>query len=385
MIFTLGYIGTLGLPKQKIPVTTPIITGWRRFSYYLVALHVRLAYVAQGFWRVKTVGQPATFDQAPIRIYAPHTGFTDSICQSLFYFQQGGFDFLAPIVKASLATSLNFINLAEPLWVVRKYYKKDQQQEVGGVSLTQTLEQRIQYQPQPGQRRFDPIMVNSQGTCSAPHCLTRFKLGAFIPGKPVQPVFIEYDRNQPFLTGWVDICADKELPLIYSFINTFLRLNANLTFHFLPVYHPSPQEISDPELYAENVRKLIAQYGDLALIDTCVEDMRIIRVVGYKYKYNPNYGLIEFDRLKSENHNSKICTVVNCEKAVHFYLKKFETYFKKFGIRNMKVPVAEFFQEFPEMDLTYFSRVKYANEKFIDLPNFVEAEVQNSFQLSKIL
>ena len=37
------------------------------------------------------------------------------------------------------------------------------------------------------------------------------------------------------------------------------KLNIGLTLNFLPVYYPSEEEINDPSVYAENVRRVMAR------------------------------------------------------------------------------------------------------------------------------
>lgn len=37
------------------------------------------------------------------------------------------------------------------------------------------------------------------------------------------------------------------------------KLNIGLTLNFLPVYYPSEEEIKDPALYADNVRRMMAR------------------------------------------------------------------------------------------------------------------------------
>jgi len=36
------------------------------------------------------------------------------------------------------------------------------------------------------------------------------------------------------------------------------KLNIGLTIEFLPIYHPSVEEMTNPNLYAENVQKVMA-------------------------------------------------------------------------------------------------------------------------------
>lgn len=47
---------------------------------------------------------------------------------------------------------------------------------------------------------------------------------------------------------------------------TLVQPTSNCEIEFLPVYHPSEEEKTDPKLYANNVRKLMAKYLSIILI-----------------------------------------------------------------------------------------------------------------------
>ena len=95
-----------------------------------------------------------------------------------------------------------------------------------------------------------PLGIFPQGTCSNTMTLTQFKAGAFIPGVTVLPIAIHY-TNCLFDLSLLGGLFTNGICACCQFIN-FARVE------FLEPYHPSVEEKSDATLYANNVRKVIA-------------------------------------------------------------------------------------------------------------------------------
>jgi lysophosphatidylcholine acyltransferase / lyso-PAF acetyltransferase len=88
-----------------------------------------------------------------------------------------------------------------------------------------------------------------QGTTTNGRYLLPFKTGAFVAGKPIQPVLISYGqaRGKPALS-WETIGALRHVFLVLSF------LIHSACIIELPLYQPSKEEQSNPALFARNVR-----------------------------------------------------------------------------------------------------------------------------------
>lgn len=114
-------------------------------------------------------------------------------------------------------------------------------------------------------------MIFPEGTCTNRSCLITFKSGAFYPGVPVQPVCIRYPNKLDTVTWtWEGPGALKLLWL------TLTQLNSSCEIEFLPVYKPSEAEKTDPKLYANNVRRLMAEALQIPVSDYTYDDCRII-------------------------------------------------------------------------------------------------------------
>ncbi|XP_039000506.1 lysophospholipid acyltransferase LPEAT1-like isoform X1 [Hibiscus syriacus] len=112
------------------------------------------------------------------------------------------------------------------------------------------------------------MMLFPEGTTSNGDFLLPFKTGAFLAGAPVVPVILRYPY-QRFSPAWDSISGVRHVVfLLCQFVN-------HLEVTWLPVYHPSQQEKDNPQLYANNVRKLMAAEGGLILSDIGLAEKRI--------------------------------------------------------------------------------------------------------------
>lgn len=63
-------------------------------------------------------------------------------------------------------------------------------------SPQEVLNERVQSHPE----RF--LILAPEGTTKSANCLLQFRKGAFVPGLPVMPVLLRYERNRHFNPGW---------------------------------------------------------------------------------------------------------------------------------------------------------------------------------------
>uniref|UniRef100_A0A3Q1FHJ0 Phospholipid/glycerol acyltransferase domain-containing protein n=1 Tax=Acanthochromis polyacanthus TaxID=80966 RepID=A0A3Q1FHJ0_9TELE len=88
------------------------------------------------------------------------------------------------------------------------------------------------------------MLMFPEGTTTNGRALIKFKPGAFLAGVPVQPVLLRYPNK---------------------------LVSESIGVTFLPVYNPSPEERSDPKLYADNVQKLMAKALGVPATDYVME------------------------------------------------------------------------------------------------------------------
>ncbi|EFN70456.1 Lysophosphatidylcholine acyltransferase 2 [Camponotus floridanus] len=215
----------------------------------------RLTYQAGGM-KIVVRGKQASRSEAPILVLAPHSTFID-----------GGIVYVTgfPSIIVRRESGLNpfigkLINYTQPVYVWREDPNSRQN------TIKEIIERTTSKEDWP------QVMIFPEGTCTNRSCLITFKSGAFYPGVPVQPVCIRYPNKLDTVTWtWEGPGALKLLWL------TLTQLNSSCEIEFLPVYIPSEAEKLDPKLYANNVRRLMAEALKIPVSDYTYDDCRIIR------------------------------------------------------------------------------------------------------------
>lgn len=135
------------------------------------------------------------------------------------------------------------------------------------------------------------IIIFPEGTCTNRTCLITYKLGAFHPGVPVQPVCVRYPNKLDTITWtWEGPGAFQLLWL------TLCQFHTNFEIEFLPVYHPSEKEKADPKLFANNLRKVMAEALKVPVTDHTYDDCRLMLQARH-LNLPMESGLVEFQKL----------------------------------------------------------------------------------------
>ncbi|XP_004079999.1 lysophospholipid acyltransferase LPCAT4 [Oryzias latipes] len=214
------------------------VTGWRRWLFHPpIWLLSRAVFFSLGFLWVRVKGRRADLREAPVLVVAPHSGFFDMLvlCPTQ----------LATVVSRSENTSLPVIGaLLEFNQSVLVSRKDPESRKKAVAQLIQRLTSDG-YWPQ--------MLMFPEGTTTNGRSLIKFKPGAFLAGVPVQPVLLHYP-NRLDTVRW----TYKGTTWMEAIWLTTSQLYTNMTVEFLPVYKPSEEEKKDPNLYADNVQKLMA-------------------------------------------------------------------------------------------------------------------------------
>lgn len=125
---------------------------------------------------------------------------------------------------------------------------------------------------------FPPLLIFPEGTTSNQDYLTKFKVGSFTSGAPCQPLVIRY----PF--KHFDVSWSPGVSGIYLIFRMLCQVYNKLEVEFLPAYVPTQEEIEKPELYAENVRQVMAKTLGVECTNHAFEDVAMLLQVG-KYAH----------------------------------------------------------------------------------------------------
>nr|UCC42470.1 lysophosphatidylcholine acyltransferase 1 [Sinohyriopsis cumingii] len=252
------------------------ITGWRKY-FELPFIYIGRAIVfVIGFHNVKVKGEPKPSSEAPIICGAPHSSFFDTL--AIFYCS-GLPSAVSKKENSSVFILGSLMSYAQPVWVKREDHNSR-------TSTIKEIQRRVQTRGE-----WPQIILFPEGTCTNRSCLITFKLGAFHPGVPVQPMCLRYSNRLDTVTWTWDGPG-----AFCQFWLTLCQFHTNLEIEFLPVYVPNEEEKKDPKLFASNVRQKMSECLEIPVTDHTFDDCRLM-LQAQKLKLPMQAGLVEFQKL----------------------------------------------------------------------------------------
>eukprot|EP00010_Vexillifera_abyssalis_P008556 CAMPEP_0201548708 /NCGR_PEP_ID=MMETSP0173_2-20130828/5223_1 /ASSEMBLY_ACC=CAM_ASM_000268 /TAXON_ID=218659 /ORGANISM="Vexillifera sp., Strain DIVA3 564/2" /LENGTH=466 /DNA_ID=CAMNT_0047958161 /DNA_START=226 /DNA_END=1627 /DNA_ORIENTATION=- len=150
------------------------------------------------------------------------------------------------------------------------------------------IERTEKFERENGQ--WPPMLMFPEATTVNNTAIISFKLGAFYPGKPVQPVVLAYRSKHRYDPSWV--CGTNLFVLIWR---TLCEPYHILQVHYLPTYYPSSEEKADPQKFADNVRKQMASALGVETTKHSFEDVRL-QLEAMKHALEPKDFVLEWRR-----------------------------------------------------------------------------------------
>ncbi|XP_043734775.1 lysophosphatidylcholine acyltransferase 2B-like [Cervus elaphus] len=269
-LWPVAALSTIGRRAQP---TRPA-KNWRGLMQPTLKFLFRVTFFLAGFL-VKVKGKKATRDDARIFVAAPHSSFFDAIACVV-----AG---LPSVVSASQNVNIpvagRFLLSTQPVLVARDDPNSRR-------TTREEILKRVT-----SNRKWPQILIFPEGVCTNRSCLVTFKLGAFSPGVPVQPVLLRYPNPLDTVTWtWQGFTGFQACMLTLS--QPFTRVEVE----FMPVYIPNLQEKRDPVLFANTVRIIMANALGVPVTDHTYEDCRLMISAG-NLQLPMEAGLVEFTKV----------------------------------------------------------------------------------------
>uniref|UniRef100_A0A9L0R9K2 EF-hand domain-containing protein n=1 Tax=Equus caballus TaxID=9796 RepID=A0A9L0R9K2_HORSE len=273
-LWPVAILSTVGLSAQP----TKPAKSWRRtLMQSALKFLFQATFFLAGFL-VKVKGKKATRDEAPIFVTAPHSTFFDAIACVV-----AG---LPSVVSASqnalIPVAGKLLLSTQPVLVTREdpNSRKNTKNEI----LRRVT----------SERKWPQILIFPEGVCTNRTCLVTFKLGAFSPGVPVQPVLLRYPNTLDTVTWtWQGFTGFQACMLTLS------QLFTRVEVEFMPVYIPNDQEKKDPVLFANTVRINMANALGVPVTDHTYEDCRLMISTG-NLQLPTEAGLVGFTKISQK-------------------------------------------------------------------------------------
>jgi len=288
-------IGLMGLSEEESSSAAAMKgrTGWRRKLMSAYAYFGYAVFLVSGF-KVKVIGRQATRGEAPVLVGAPHSSFLEAVvmilCES------------SPVSRLESKNAILISTIQQfyqSLYVDRR--TSSSRQEAKDLITARSLSK---------DDNLPQLFLCPEGTNTNRRALIQFKLGAFTPGVPVQPVAIRYpghDAPRDDIT-WT---FNQKHSYMFSLWLLLAKLGLNrVEIEYLDVYRPSPEERAHPELYAKNVQLALSKALNLPATD--------LTFTKYYNQYCAMHNLINNadggddskqngDIISNGNHNKKDC------------------------------------------------------------------------------
>jgi len=239
----------------------------------------RLIMFVFGFYWIDVKGKVAPTTVAPVMVLAPHSTFLDTFLAASL---TGKF---AGLGKKEARNTPLFGTLS----IAYQIIPVDREDPNGRKKALDEFIRRAQSQD----GRWPRFAVFPEGTCTNRTALIQFKKGAFAPGVPVQPVIFKWPFRF-FDPTWTSSGPSRFLMILRLLSQIYNRASVE----FLDVYSPSDEEKADSELYAENVRKVMAEALGVPMTQHSYEDT-FLSMAAKKGHFNPSEILtFEFKKVK---------------------------------------------------------------------------------------
>lgn len=240
-------IGLIGLSASEL-ASNVSRKGWRRKLMDWYSSFGLLIFWAAGF-RITVKGQQASRAEAPILVGAPHSSFLEA----LIIYMCGS----SPVSRHENRTA--FLISACQLFYQAIFVDRRSPE-----TRKRALKE-ISDRARSTDNLLPQLFLCPEGTNTNRKALIQFKIGAFAPGVPVQPVLIKYPGTERIdAVTWT-------YNQNYSYVFSVWYLLANpinrVEVEFLPVYNPNEDEKSNPEIYARNVQKVMAEALNIPALD----------------------------------------------------------------------------------------------------------------------
>ncbi|XP_004699639.1 lysophosphatidylcholine acyltransferase 2B-like [Echinops telfairi] len=304
-------LATIGRPVQP---ARPASNCRRQLTQPALRLLLQAVFRLLGFV-VRVRGAKATRAEARLFVVAPHTTFFDVIaCVAA-----GLPSLVLANRKLTFPGLRKVIQSTEPILVRRN-------DPASRKNTRNEILRRVR-----SGRRWRQIMIFPEGVCTNGSCLVTFKLGAFLPGVPVQPVLLRYPNTLDTVTWtWKGFSAFQIVLLTLS--QAFTRM----TIEFMPVYTPSDDEKQDPILFANTVRISMANALGLPVTDHTYEDCKLMISAGH-LRLPMEAGLVEFTKLSQtlkldwdsiQQHLDDYAAIAVASKGGKIGIEEFATFLK---------------------------------------------------------
>lgn len=272
-VLVLAFLGNLAMLCYA-PVSGKRLPRWRRWIVAPIPMLTRLILFFLGFYwipvRFPDGAKSLDRKNMPRIILCNHITFIEGLF--LLYYLSPSIAMKEEVASAPLLGAV--VRTIQPILINRKTSE-------GRKKALQDIADHM------ASAELPPLLIFPEGTTSNQDYLTRFKVGSFAAGTPCQPVTVRYPYKH-FDVSWTPTVSG-----IYLFFRMICQVYNRLEVEFLPPYYPTEAEKAAPELYADNVRQVMATSLGVDCTNHAFEDVALLLHGNRNYVHEHVVGITD--------------------------------------------------------------------------------------------
>ncbi|XP_047334084.1 lysophospholipid acyltransferase LPEAT2-like [Impatiens glandulifera] len=254
---------------------------WRCRIMWVTRICTRCILFSFGYHWIRRKGRPAPREIAPI-VVSNHISYIEPI----FFF----YELFPTIVSSDSHDSIPVVGTiirAMQVIYVNRFSPASRKNAVNEIKRKASV------------NRFPRVLLFPEGTTTNGRLLMSFKLGAFLPGYPVQPVVIRYPHVH-FDQSWGNISLAKLMFRMFTQFHNFMEVE------YLPVIFPLEKEKESVTCFANRTGRAIASALNVAQTNYSYVDFMLLGKASEFKQENPSLYLIGMERQEIISHISSV-------------------------------------------------------------------------------
>nr|AZM65194.1 lysophospholipid acyltransferase 3 [Vitellaria paradoxa] len=280
LAISVGYVATRfaleGWKDKQNPMPK-----WRCRVMWVTRVCARCILFSFGYHWIKRRGRPAPREIAPI-VVSNHVSYIEPI----FFF----YELFPTIVSSESHDSIPFVGTiirAMQVIYVNRFSPSSRRHAVNEIKRKASS------------NRFPRLLLFPEGTTTNGRLLISFQLGAFIPGRPIQPVIVRYPYVH-FDQSWGNISLAKLMFRMFTQFHNFMEVE------YLPVISPLENQKENAVHFAQRASHAIATALNVVQTSHAFGDFMLFSKASEAKKENPTLYMVEMAKVYSTFHLSSL-------------------------------------------------------------------------------
>lgn len=236
---------------------SPCFSSFRRLLMRpAIWLFMRGGLFVVGFYYIRSKGKKMDAKHAPVVVCNHINGFEAML--------------MCYVYNCSPVAAIEQISpvFLRPLMIALQVVPVDRKSEASRAAVLNAIKDRAQAATYEAYVPLPQVLLFPEGTTHSGNAIINFKIGAFAPGLPVQPVAVKFPFRH-FDPCWV-FTGPGMLMVLFRMLTQVISF---MEVEYLPPHVPSEAELADPKVFAHAVRVAMAKALEVPFTFHGVDDV----------------------------------------------------------------------------------------------------------------